>query len=151
MKQFAKFFVASLVLVSPLYGFSLQIANSHGGGLDSQGGHNCNVGSCAGTYHCHQARGPGCGGGTPVRSSPPKPISITPVCIDMDSESLTKGNVAAIQKQLKNLGYYKGKIDGALGAKTTKALNRFEVKKKIKKSPVNSINNLSIEKLGADC
>ena len=69
----------------------------------------------------------------------------------MDSESLTKGNVAAIQKQLKNLGYYKGKIDGALGAKTTKALNRFEVKKKIKKSPVNSINNLSIEKLGADC
>ena len=31
-------------------------AYSHGGGLDWQGGHNCRVGSCAGTYHCHQAR-----------------------------------------------------------------------------------------------
>ena len=69
----------------------------------------------------------------------------------MDTESLTKENVAAIQKQLKDLGYYKGKIDGALGANTTKALNLFEVKKKIKKSPSNSINNLSIEKLGVDC
>lgn len=33
-----------------------QSAYSHGGGLDWQGGHNCRVGSCAGTYHCHQAR-----------------------------------------------------------------------------------------------
>jgi len=31
-------------------------AFSHGGGLDWQGGHNCRTGSCAGTYHCHQAR-----------------------------------------------------------------------------------------------
>jgi hypothetical protein len=31
-------------------------AFSHGGGLDWQGGHNCRVGSCAGTYHCHQPR-----------------------------------------------------------------------------------------------
>lgn len=30
-------------------------AQAHGGGLDWQGGHNCRVGSCAGTYHCHQA------------------------------------------------------------------------------------------------
>jgi hypothetical protein len=29
---------------------------AHGGGIDWQGGHNCNVGSCAGTYHCHQPR-----------------------------------------------------------------------------------------------
>lgn len=32
-------------------------AQAHGGGLDWQGGHNCRVGSCAGEYHCHQARG----------------------------------------------------------------------------------------------
>jgi hypothetical protein len=32
-------------------------AQAHGGGLDWQGGHNCRVGSCAGTYHCHQPRG----------------------------------------------------------------------------------------------
>lgn len=35
-------------------------AIGHGGGLDWQGGHNCRVGSCAGTYHCHQARGGVC-------------------------------------------------------------------------------------------
>lgn len=28
--------------------------NSHGGRIDSRGGHNCKSGSCAGTYHCHQ-------------------------------------------------------------------------------------------------
>jgi hypothetical protein len=36
------------------------IVFAHGGRLDSQGGHNCRVGSCAGTYHCHQALGPAC-------------------------------------------------------------------------------------------
>ena len=46
-----------------------QTANAHGGGLDSQGGHNCRVGACAGTYHCHQAWGPACGGGTPAKTN----------------------------------------------------------------------------------
>lgn len=36
-------------------------ALAHSGRTDSQGGHNCRVGSCAGTYHCHQALGPACG------------------------------------------------------------------------------------------
>lgn len=36
---------------------------AHGGGLDWQGGHNCRVGSCAGTYHCHQPRGGICAKG----------------------------------------------------------------------------------------
>jgi hypothetical protein len=44
-------------------------AISHGGGLDWQGGHNCRVGSCAGTYHCHQARGGVC---APANKSPNK-------------------------------------------------------------------------------
>ena len=35
-------------------------AFSHGGGLDSRGGHNCRTGSCAGTYHCHQPRSEFC-------------------------------------------------------------------------------------------
>jgi len=46
-------------------GISLTTPNivfAHGGRLDSQGGHNCRVKSCAGTYHCHQALGPACGG-----------------------------------------------------------------------------------------
>lgn len=42
--------VAILTLGTPSASFA------HGGGLDWQGGHNCRVGSCAGTYHCHQAR-----------------------------------------------------------------------------------------------
>ena len=32
------------------------IVSAHGGGLDSNGGHNCNVGACAGTYHYHRPR-----------------------------------------------------------------------------------------------
>lgn len=35
-------------------------ASAHGGGLDGDGGHNCYVSYCAGTYHCHQPRGPRC-------------------------------------------------------------------------------------------
>ena len=54
-----------IVLLSSLaLGISLttpSIVFAHGGRLDSQGGHNCRVGSCAGTYHCHQALGPACG------------------------------------------------------------------------------------------
>jgi len=48
--------VAALVLV---LGFT-PTAYSHGGGLDSRGGHNCRTGSCAGTYHCHQPRSEFC-------------------------------------------------------------------------------------------
>lgn len=33
---------------------STNSATAHGGRLDSQGGHNCRVGYCAGTYHCHK-------------------------------------------------------------------------------------------------
>ena len=32
-------------------------AQAHGGGLDSSGGHNCYVGSCAGSYHYHRGIG----------------------------------------------------------------------------------------------
>ena len=47
----------SIAMISVALTFgTLGPANGHGGGLDWQGGHNCRVGSCAGTYHCHQAR-----------------------------------------------------------------------------------------------
>ena len=49
-------FMVSLIFI---FGF-LSPAYSHGGGLDDQGGHNCRKGACAGTYHCHQPRGPVC-------------------------------------------------------------------------------------------
>jgi len=50
--------ILTLGTASPVY--------AHGGGLDWQGGHNCRVGSCAGTYHCHQARAGVC---APVKKS----------------------------------------------------------------------------------
>ena len=30
------------------------VVSAHPGRLDSSGGHNCNVGACAGTYHGHE-------------------------------------------------------------------------------------------------
>lgn len=39
-------------------------ALAHSGGTDSSGGHNCNVGSCAGTYHYHNG-----GAASPVPKS----------------------------------------------------------------------------------
>ena len=52
-------FVALIVIIS----FCLiGIVNAHGGGLDGSGGHNCYVGSCAGTYHYHSG-GSKTGGG----------------------------------------------------------------------------------------
>lgn len=51
----------SLVLASGLVIVPAPVAsNAHGGGLDSNGGHNCRVGACAGTYHCHQPWGGVC-------------------------------------------------------------------------------------------
>lgn len=44
---------------------------AHSGRTDSNGGHNCNVGSCAGTYHYHN-------GGPPSTYSPPKQNYTTP-------------------------------------------------------------------------
>lgn len=65
---------------------------AHGGGLDWQGGHNCNVGSCAGTYHCHQARGGICLNGGQSQSRPqlpPRPNLTNPMqtCVKEQGES----------------------------------------------------------------
>jgi hypothetical protein len=48
--------IRTALLVGILTFGTIAPASAHGGGLDWQGGHNCRVGSCAGTYHCHQAR-----------------------------------------------------------------------------------------------
>jgi hypothetical protein len=120
----------------------------HGGGLDSQGGHNCRVGSCAGTYHCHQAWGPGCGGGT--KPSVQRKTILTK-CVDEQAEELTSSNMAFIQTKLKTKGFDPGAIDGSYGAGTKKALNAFEKKYKLTQSMGSSINNASMEKLGVNC
>lgn len=58
--------------------------SAHGGGLNSAGCHNCNVGSCAGTYHCHRGGGGGGTGGTtgPVILEMPKTTATTEVVPD---------------------------------------------------------------------
>ena len=55
MKTLARILLIVCISVS-----GAQSAGAHGGGLDGQGGHNCRTGSCAGTYHCHQAWGGVC-------------------------------------------------------------------------------------------
>lgn len=79
-----------------LMGFVLgDPASAHGGGLDWQGGHNCRVGSCAGTYHCHQARGGICAAPAPdpLPVPKPKPVrSYTHICtVDQDREECRYG------------------------------------------------------------
>jgi len=54
---------AAAAFIGLLLALSVAVAgpsNAHGGGLDGSGGHNCNVGSCAGTYHCHRYYGGRC-------------------------------------------------------------------------------------------
>ncbi len=41
------------IIIPLLFLFTTTPVFSHSGGLDSNGGHNCNVGACAGTYHYH--------------------------------------------------------------------------------------------------
>jgi hypothetical protein len=66
------------LMTACLMGFMLgSPASAHGGGLDWQGGHNCRVGSCAGTYHCHQFRGGRC----PPANSGGSPSSTRLICI----------------------------------------------------------------------
>jgi hypothetical protein len=120
----------------------------HGGGLDSDGGHNCRVGSCAGTYHCHQAWGPGCGGGS-AATLPKK--TITPECIVESEKSLSAENIAFIQKKLKSKGFNPGTIDGNYGRSSKKALNAYEKKNKLQLSTGTSVNNASMKLLGVNC
>jgi len=120
----------------------------HGGGLDSQGGHNCNVGSCAGTYHCHQAWGPGCGGGSSVTTSN---NSVAPKCVEKGTYSLTKRNWAKIQKQLKNAGYSPGVVDGKPGTKTLAALRNYERDFGLNKSTIRNVRPSTLKKLNVIC
>lgn len=120
----------------------------HGGGLDSDGGHNCRVGSCAGTYHCHQARGPACGGGT---SAPLPKKTIVLKCVIESDESLSSSNIAFIQSKLKSKGFNPGTIDGNYGLSSRKALNAYEKKNKLQLSTGTGINNESMKRLGVNC
>jgi hypothetical protein len=81
--------VALGFIVSLMFGSTA--ANAHGGGLDSSGGHNCYVGSCAGTYHYHRYSG----GGSSSTATPPKSVTrVKPVCLKSLYKNISKSNVA---------------------------------------------------------
>ena len=145
MKILRKSIVTVVISIFVVF-FSTSLAYGHGGGLDSDGGHNCNVGSCAGTYHCHQAWGPGCGGGSISSSN-----TISPKCINEYDTTLTKRNWAKIQKSLKDFGYSPGKIDGRYGPKTKKALKDFERDNELESSVGININYETLLTLGVFC
>ncbi len=91
-----------------------QITQAHGGGLDGDGGHNCYVGSCAGTYHYHRSN--------PV-SIPYVPIA---TCIT-DDNIWTISELKHLQYNLKLLGYYSGPIDGIWGNQSRLAFNKARI------------------------
>lgn len=140
--------------------------SAHGGGLDSNGGHNCRVGSCAGTYHCHRAWGPRCqggnsssGSGSSSSSSSSRPSSsssrpkITPAkCVrTQGSFTYTGAEIALIQAALKFWGWPPGPIDGIYGSKTRSALNRFERAAGITQSTATQIPSSSVFRLWISC
>lgn len=138
------FLIVMMSMVAPFGGL---MVSAHGGGLDSDGGHNCRVGSCAGTYHCHQYRGGRCsltgfGSESPILPS---------FCISLSGTELSRSDVARIQSALKARGYEPGPIDGSLGAKTTRAINAFERSRNLGLSGRNEIYNRTITALGVDC
>lgn len=138
--------VAILTLGSPVPSYS------HGGGLDWQGGHNCRVGSCAGTYHCHQARGGACAPSTDLPKTKPRVSQkVSTQCIQETDENLNRNQLAMIQFKLNSLGYQAGTQDGKYGSLTIKALNKFETDYKLKKSSKSIIENETLEVLGTIC
>jgi hypothetical protein len=125
---------------------------AHSGGLDWQGGHNCRVGSCAGTYHCHQARAGTCAPSANLPKTGPKISKKVPVqCIEESDENLSRNQVAMIQFRLNSLGYNAGSQDGSFGSVTILALNKFEKSSNLKKSTSSLIQNETLEVLGAMC
>lgn len=133
-KYFLGFFLSFLAGLAP---FNVAPASAHGGGLDSDGGHNCNVGSCAGTYHCHQARGPRCssGGSTGSSGSTRSSTSVIPsLCISSSGASLSRGDIARIQASLVAKGFSPGPIDGVLGRKTKNAISQYQFRMRLSKT-----------------
>ena len=115
--------------------------SAHGGGLDGDGGHNCNVGSCAGTYHYHR------GGGSNSSSQMPSLV----FCVSLNSSRKTQSEVALIQFMLLFKGFSPGPLDGISGSQTMRAMNAYEAKYRLLRSPKNSIYHSTIRHLGIEC
>ena len=149
-KPIKNLFIAVFVL---LIGIAFLIpgaaASAHGGGLDSDGGHNCNVGSCAGTYHCHQARGPRCGGG--LQSQAPTVTQSPASCVNFLRSSMTRGETQLMQLLLKADGFNPGPLDGYFGRRTSNAVNAYELYYGLKVSPYLKIYFSTLNHMDIGC
>ena len=140
-----------VILFSCLAGlapFSVTSVSAHGGGLDGDGGHNCRVGSCAGTYHCHQSRGPRCGGGSTYTTKPTTPAAF---CISRYSARMSYSETRLMQVALFLEGFSPGPIDGIFGNRTSKAIRRYEIANGLKVSPNKQVYWTTLSHLGIDC
>jgi hypothetical protein len=136
----ALFFIVSLMLT---LGAPATLVSAHGGGLDSSGGHNCYVGSCAGTYHCHR-----CGGSSTYTYKP----AITPAfCVVLSSARMSSKEVRLMQGALFFKGFNPGPLDGIFGNKTSYAIKRYEIANRIQISPNRRVYLTTLMHLNIDC
>jgi hypothetical protein len=162
-KRWTSLFIAGLLSLGlTIPAFELP-ASAHGGGLDSNGGHNCYVPACAGTYHCHQPRGPRCGGGSNASSdspalgqaqpsSRPVPRLVIPRCVrPLSGGNYSQGEIALVQAALQFFGYPPGPIDGIYGSLTRSALHRFENRFQLPPSGRLVLSFTSVERLFINC
>ena len=150
VNRMIKWVVALALICSVAFAADASRVAAHSGGLDGQGGHNCNVGSCRGTYHCHQPRGPRC---QPSSTSGSVTQSrVTPsVCVSAYTSTLSRSDVARIQTALRSKGFSPGPIDGYYGSMTRSALNRFESGQRIPQSTGSNLRDRSLRQLGVVC
>jgi len=135
-----------LFLLAALTVQSTTLVSAHGGGLDGDGGHNCYVGSCAGTYHYHRGGG-GSSSGSSNRSRLPSPA----FCVSLNSSYITQSEVALIQFMLLFEGFSPGPLDGFIGSRTKRAMNAYEDSYGLLRSPKNSTYHGTIIHMGIDC
>lgn len=106
----------TLLIVILLFSFitiSTETTYSHSGRTDSNGGHNCYVGSCAGTYHYHNGGGSGGSGG----------LSEAGQARVAGADFARTENRARIESSAKVEGEYQGRTDGLAGTDTPYAEN----------------------------
>lgn len=140
-----RLFLLSLFLASS------NLATAHGGGLDANG---CHAGSKP--YHCHRSPNDMVGnrlrcelGSRSKECVGVNPRSNTPMVVDNSSNRINRSPqvsnpsysskaavysqapnsvVKSIQGRLKNLGIYKGQVDGLMGAQTALAIDVFKIR-----------------------
>jgi hypothetical protein len=102
--------ISCLLLVSLV---TPQIAKAHSGRTDSSGGHNCNVGACAGTYHYHNGGGGSSSGG----------LSEAAQARIAGADFARTDNRSRIESSATAEGSYQGKTDGLAGTSSPYAEN----------------------------